>query len=362
MPSRRIGTGLFLVVALVCVVVWWTPADHLESESIAVGRGNTGRREARPVPSRPVRSEEGVPGGPEADGVAVCVQPPIASPGLMHMCARELARAGCPSPIPVEGHTDPESHRTRLAGILDRCDGVSPADLVIDCSSFPCLVALRRTRTAAYAACVGATLPEPLEPDANGWSVFGLDPIPESDVVLQAEANRVLEMRLAGLRAALDSGTLQGTSCTPRGPAVDCDEVIDRLGCVAEENPDWQRLVEAHFNGVDRWLDEMSRECEPFDSVPWTIDCTEIPCAIAVSGAVLDEEGLNPFDFTCATKPYGMIQKRRWGEGDWVTVLPLTQLVDCEACDVSRSQDELWQLWQERGNWRAWQLHRAVPP
>lgn len=288
-------------------------------------------------------------------------------------CATELRDLGCHAPL---AHPDaPQAAATVLDDIVTTfagCDAFTTDALVVDCTEYPCVVAIRREALAlecapALAFAEVAQSPEELGGGAvwADWAAFSSVDMPDPDGPIASTVHARYEARTEVLARTLrEHGRIGADSRPPVVLEPPCEAVQHALDLHDDERPceaiafAWgctgaaprlpPSLVEAHEEHARAWVEELETSCASFAGVlTYELDCDGVPCLL---GFIRDPADGGAFtDTLCGhTAILSARGIHLTEDGPEITVVALW---DDEVQDDALAQ-ERWRIEQDMRRWR----------
>lgn len=213
-------------------------------------------------------------------------------------CHADLVASGCP---PKVDHPQPyftrEVARGQIERNLERCAPALRRRAVVDCSEFPCVVLVPRD-AALDTACLQL---EPVaESDEPGGIELEYAAFSETGgAFVDAFYGPLFDQRWKA-RKHLLARRLQGAPSTPvleEAPCFEVRAVLERL----ERDPScevvkWERacspdedlsidsaLVRRHIEEAHDLVEAFERDCPSFRDRPYALDCSDVPCVLAIA-------------------------------------------------------------------------------
>lgn len=315
MRSRlRIVLGLVLVALW---FVWWATSGPQAPEGSAPGAAASHpvRRVAEADPDEPTPTD-GAEEAPECDGLSARVSE--LADQVAETCRESFALDGlCPPPVPFPADASPAEQTRQFEEDYRGC-GLSPGDLFVDCSEYPCFALLSRSALERKAeACDALRELRDLSPSAEehaavmGLAWAGWIPVwePPEDLGLQARVTERALSRLAALERRLISrpdgiaGSRLPPDCARASRALTalaspqaCEALREYWDCppIEEEHVTEERY-QRYVDFAERVLDELVETCPHLDRLNTFLDCSSVPCLIVADTKDLSLGDDSPF-------------------------------------------------------------------
>lgn len=313
MDRRKLGIAglLALLLALGTWLAWPRPSTGASDAVATVRAGGTDARVVKRLGSGGTPSSVS-----SGDEVGCPERRARLQAALDASCEADRLSRGCRPPLRFPSGVGPYPALLEAVDtVVADCVGVEPADVVLDCTAWPCIPFVPPGPAAALAACTGVEhegFPEPPpHPVFTRWTP--LAPVLRGRQYQEAETLEKVEatwnQRLNRVAPWLDR--IPGT----RSGLTRLDRVVDAPACsdverlladlppcaeVASCMPDALTLsgdeVTAYLDGVDAALDALAEECEGFAQASWFLDCEQLPCVLGIRSAEMEGGKGSPRD------------------------------------------------------------------
>lgn len=259
--------------------------------------------------SQPAAHPRPVPSGPAADdgllGLSTrCASTPAFAAAMAtwsDRCAPTLAAEGCLPPIPL-AHASPG--RGRSLGAVEHVASGCGVDLDVVCAEMPCRAQLDLATISALRTCPAFQdvwdVPWPVgwgvdaAATVDGWLGGGWTPslplvaesYPGAPAFGAAMAQRAAVSGRVAWRASRVEGPDDAVACPlqhPVEPPGSCEDLRQQWGCDLQPLPpalDPADVLAEQSMARTRAAAFLDRE--GLADLPWTLDCTDVPCVLAV--------------------------------------------------------------------------------
>lgn len=212
-------------------------------------------------------------------------------------CQAELVASGCPAAIEYPRHLRTrKGDFRRISEGLAGCPPEIQRQVVVDCSEFPC-VALVPRDGVTEAGCVQLErMPVGDDPSGADWEYVAW--AATDDPVIRSLYGPLIDQRWEARKGQLARWLRQPPSqaIIEEAPCSEVQGLLNRLerdsacevvqrarGCSPDDEL-WidAAVVRTHIDEARALVEALERDCPAFRDTPHALDCSDVPCVLAI--------------------------------------------------------------------------------